>query len=222
MKKILRKIRAKFVRIGLKNTDFSIISNNCWGGVLYDYYNMQYLSPTIGIIITPKDYIKFIKNLKYYFNQELTKVDYIESHNYLFLEKEYEKHMAAQDNNDYLELANPSILNIGRLDDIEIIFLHYKTFDDAKNKWNRRVKRINFDNLIIKFNDQNDCEVIDYIEFNKLDYKNKIFFTSNDNMMLNENSYFIKKYNHFGYAVDDIFTAKKVFWKKYLNKIKSS
>lgn len=44
---------------------------------------------------------------------------------------------------------------IGKLDDIEVVFLHYKSEEEAYQKWNRRKKRINYNNLIFKFNDMN-------------------------------------------------------------------
>ena len=61
----------------LKNKNFTIISNNCWGGMIYESYNLRKDSPTIGLFIMPKDYIKFIKNLKKYF--------YVFVHLFLFL-----------------------------------------------------------------------------------------------------------------------------------------
>ena len=36
-------------RSKLNNTDFSIISNNCWGGSVYRHYGIPYLSPTVGL-----------------------------------------------------------------------------------------------------------------------------------------------------------------------------
>ena len=56
----------------LKNQNFTIISNNCWGGMIYESYNLRKNSPTVGLFIMPKDYIKFIKNLKKYLIIKLT------------------------------------------------------------------------------------------------------------------------------------------------------
>lgn len=39
----------------------------------------------------------------------------------------------------------------GLPDDVEIIFLHYPTFEEAKEKWNRRVERTNWDNIHKEF-----------------------------------------------------------------------
>ena len=44
----------------------------------------------------------------------------------------------------------------GLPDDVEIIFLHYPTFEEAKENWNRRVERINWD-IFIKNSQQNGC-----------------------------------------------------------------
>ena len=46
----------KYWRVGLadwrkkqlKSTDFTIISNNCWGGMIYESYNLPKESPTVG------------------------------------------------------------------------------------------------------------------------------------------------------------------------------
>ena len=65
--KVISHIRYK----RLKNRDFTIISNNCFAGWVYRIYNLPYLSPTVGLFIMPKDYIKLCTNLKYYMNLEL-------------------------------------------------------------------------------------------------------------------------------------------------------
>jgi uncharacterized protein (DUF1919 family) len=44
-------------------------------------------------------------------------------------------------------------------------------------KWNRRKERINLNKLIIKFNDQNDCDYEDILAFENLKFKNKVCFT---------------------------------------------
>lgn len=65
IKRLLRKIISPIKRFGLKNKKFSIISNNCWGGIVYDIFGLQYLSPTIGLFMFSDDYIRFCENLKF-------------------------------------------------------------------------------------------------------------------------------------------------------------
>ena len=44
----------------------TIISNNCWGGNVYQKFGLKYTSPTIGLFMIGEDYVKFCKNLRYY------------------------------------------------------------------------------------------------------------------------------------------------------------
>lgn len=109
---------------------------------------------------------------------------------------------------------------IGKINDIELIFVHYKNFDDAKTKWERRCKRVNFNNLVIKFNDQNLFKENNYYKFMNLNYKYKIFITGNKKFVNQENVIFLEKYQDIGYAKDDIKTSfKKINLKNYFNNI---
>lgn len=194
IKRKLKSIIAIFYRIGLKNKNFSIISNNCWGGVVYDKFALPYLTPTIGLWIPPKDFIKFCQNIDYYLNAELKQINYTESH---------VKKLLIQRKKEGRYDFDLNTLIIGRIDDIDIIFIHYNNFDDAKQKWDRRKKRINFDNLIIKLNDQNECTKENLNDFFKLNYKNKLFFTAKEKWCINKNCILIKKYIKDGYVVND-------------------
>ena len=57
--------------------------------------------------------------------------------------------------------------------------MHYKSEKEAFEKWREEKKRINWDRLIVKFNDQNNATEEDIKEFDKLDYKNKLCFIAN-------------------------------------------
>lgn len=153
----LRKKRNK----ALINKDFTIISNNCWAGMVYRRLNIQYLTPTIGLYIYPKDFIKFVTNLKYYLEIPLVMIN----------------ENASKYKNDIKILRETHYFPIGKLDDIEIIFLHYKSDSEAVEKWNRRKQRVNYDKLIIKMNDQNGCRYEDIESFFNLKWNNKIFFS---------------------------------------------
>lgn len=144
----------------LKNKDFTIISNNCWGGAIYRRYGLPYTSPTVGLMFFADEYIKFVGNLEYYLSQDLR-----------FIPKKDSKYY------DYYK-EKDRYYPIGLLDDIEVVFLHYKSEKEAYDKWNRRKARINWNNLIVKFNDQNRA-TIDHIKaFDKLPYKNKLCFVA--------------------------------------------
>ncbi len=76
IKRTLKSIR----RIGLKNKDFTIISNNCWAGAsVYKYYGLQYKTPTCGLFLFSHDFIQFVKDLKAHLDAEITEIHFKDS-----------------------------------------------------------------------------------------------------------------------------------------------
>lgn len=164
IRRIYIKKTAKFRKKKINNNNFSIISNNCWGGFVYQSYGFSYNSPTIGLFFMADDYIEFLKELRSNLNKEL-------------------KFIKPEESKWFKKIKNDKSLGtypIGKIGDIEIFFLHYKSENEAYEKWNRRKKRVNWNNLIIKFNDQNKCTEKNVIDFYNLKYKNKLFFTVKD------------------------------------------
>jgi len=145
----------------INNTDFSIICNNCWGGYIYRFFGLPYNSPTIGLYIYPKDFIKFLGELEEYLKKEI-----------IFIKPE--------DSRYYSELKRKEQLNvpIGKLGDIEIIFLHYKSEDEAREKWTRRTERVNYNNIIVKFSQMNGCTFDEMQSFELLNFKKMFMFVN--------------------------------------------
>lgn len=159
--KLKTKIMKYINRIGLKNKDFTIVSNNCWGGFVYQKFGLEYKTPFIGLFIFTPDYIELLKNFKELIFKELKFINFEQS-------KYYEE--IIKNNHIY------PIAKIG--DNIEIHFLHYKSNEEAAEKWKRRVKRINFSNILFKLSEDNLCTDKEIKEFNNLNVKHKICFTS--------------------------------------------
>lgn len=182
------------------------------GGVIYDNYGLKYLTPTIGLWIPPEDYIRFVKNLKYYLKQDIKQISWKESHVSGLLEQRKRSGLYKNRNlDDFI---------IGRIADVDVIFLHYKSFDEAREKWNRRKNRINFDNMIVKFNDQNECSREHMQEFLELEYRNKLLFTADDYFNDRDGVVYLEEYSSAGYVVNDVDKAFKIVnITKYLNSI---
>ncbi|MEY8462811.1 DUF1919 domain-containing protein [Streptococcus merionis] len=142
----------------LKNKQFTIISDNCWAGKVYQELGLPYQTPTIGLFIFSPDYLKLVKNPKYYLKNDNVELQFIKKSRYI---------------SDF-ENKYPLAL----LDDIEIHFLHYDSEEEALDKWNRRMKRIHWDNLYFKFNDNDNCTYSLMKEFDSLPYKSKVIFSS--------------------------------------------
>ena len=69
------KIRQKKI----KDKKFTIISNNCWGGIIYRNHHIPYQSPTCGLFFMAPEYIKFIYNIKDYLYNEIVEINIEES-----------------------------------------------------------------------------------------------------------------------------------------------
>ena len=72
------------------------------------------------------------------------------------------------------ELGKP----VARLDDIEVVFLHYPSPMEAAEKWARRCERINWDDVFIKFSQMNCCTEEDLRAFDAIPFRNKLCFTA--------------------------------------------
>lgn len=170
VKKILKEIRLRINKFGssfrrkklnIKNP--TIISNNCWAGIVSQYLGIKYYTPTIGLYFFSEEYIKFLERFDYYIKQKLEIID-------------------TKDSKYYDEMIKKNHQNaiVGKLDDVEIVFLHMKTGKEAIEKWNKRVKRINRRNIIFKFCEQNECSSEHIKRFENLPFKNKICFTTKE------------------------------------------
>lgn len=211
IKRKMQIVFAQVYRRGLKNYNFSIISNNCWGGAVYDMFHLPYKTPTIGLWMTADDYLCFLKNISFYFSQDLKQIEWSESHCAQLLQER------KKSGKYKFELCD---LIIGRLFDIDIVFLHYHSFEEAKEKWDRRKNRINYDNLIVKFNDQNGFQPHHFDVFENLPFKNKLFITAHNDLCGKPNVVFINEPDLDGSVKDDTIISKMPFnLKQYLNKI---
>ena len=134
IKKLLKPLYHWFVRlskwkrrIGLKCTDFTIISNNCTGGYVYQYFGVPYKTPTEGLYFTTEDYLKLLERPEYYFKHEVKLIDSQQS--------------------TLAKMGRDIHYPVGLIDDVEVYFMHYPDPKEALSKWYRRASRMNFKKL---------------------------------------------------------------------------
>ena len=156
--KVKNKIEVIINRSNLKNKEFTIISNNCWGGMVYQKFGLKYNTPTIGLFFIGEDYIKFCSRLEYYTSIELEFINFNDSKNYDLIKEQSE-------------------YPIAKLDDIEVYFMHYRSIEEAREKWNRRCERINFKNILFKISQREGYTKEFILQFSNLPWKNKIVFS---------------------------------------------
>ena len=200
LRKMLNPLLGKYRRLGLNNTNFTIISNNCWGGVIYEYYDILKNSPTVGMYFFAEEYIRFISNLKYYLNLKLEIVTYEDSR--------YK---------DVLIKKNQTACLIGKLEDVEIVLLHYYSADEAIEKWERRCKRVDYDNLIFKMSEMNLCTLEHLRAFDEFPAERKVLFVSKDYGF--KSQIVLKQWSKIGEIKDDTTRFKQhLNLKKLINK----
>ena len=133
----------------LRKSNISIIANNCWGGLAYHQLGMEFLSPFVNMFVKDEDYLKLLNDLRGYLDAEL------------------HFHKFAYEN--VLQREYPVCL----LNDIELHFNHYVIMQEVEEKWNKRVKRINWDNIFVMMFTEEESVAV---RFDKLPYENKICF----------------------------------------------
>lgn len=172
----------------LVNNDFTIISRNCVGGVIYHSLGKQFSSPTINLFMSQKDFIKFIKELEAYIKLEIK-----------------------EDKNASQTLGYP----VAKCGDLTIHFIHYKSFNEAKEKWDRRKKRINYKKIFLINTDQDDYSREIDNEYAKLPYP-KILFVHSKKQVVAPYHVYIKGFDHKPY-IGNILDRKNKFGRRYLD-----
>lgn len=154
-----RKIYHAIRRRQLRNHSVTIISDNCWGGFIHRYYHIPFNTPFIGLFITAPDFIALLEDVSQ-LSQPLRFVPSSQSR--------------WHSNYPQLKPYPVGILPSG----IEIHFLHYSSPEEAREKWNRRVSRIDWNNAIIKFADKDLCSPDLIRRFDRLPFPNKVCFSA--------------------------------------------
>lgn len=148
LEKTLRKRIVSSMRKRMNNQEFSIISSDCIGGLVYHDLQMQFKSPTINMAIPAHSFVKLCSNLKHYMDIDPVIVKSTESY------------------------------PVMKIDDVIINGIHYHSFEELRDKWNERKKRINYENVFMIFTtkdgfDETLLELIDKIPGNKVLFSNK-------------------------------------------------
>jgi uncharacterized protein (DUF1919 family) len=187
------RMRKKVIR-----KDFTIISSNCWGSKIYQDMGIQYRTPFVGCFVYAPCYIRLLKNLNEYLFSDLS---FVKESKYPIsnaLRKEY-----------------GNFYPIGVLkNDVEIHFIYSSNEKEAESKWNRRINRVNMENLFISFTDRDLCTESILEEFDNLPYPQKVVFTAKNYPHI-KSSVWIRECRNDPF-VPDLFTNAYLF-KKYFD-----
>ncbi len=139
-----------YMRKRLKNKDFTILSSNCIGGIIYHRLGLQFRSPTINLWMRQRDCMKLAAD-----------IDKYKRHKLRFVESEYSYPVA-------------------KLDDITIYFNHSADETSAADGWYRRMERINKDNIYLIIYDCEDLTNEEIMNMKKLPCKRCVLLTEKE------------------------------------------
>lgn len=139
-----------------------IISSNCTGGFIYHWLGLKFRSPFINLFLSPEEFVLMCENINDFLNTPLKEI-----------------------NTNY---SYP----VGKgYNGIQVHFMHYKSFEEAIELWNKRLSRMErtrvSNSLSEKFN--YNTEETGFIfsnwngntdllrRFDELPFNNKVVFT---------------------------------------------
>jgi len=143
--------RCREYRQRLRRRDFSIISMNCNGGILYHDLGLEFTSPTVNLFLRAEDFAKLCENLRYYMSID----EMVECHD--------------------PEVIGGRTYPIAYLGDLTLFLVHYKSVGEAQTKWNARKKRLHWDNILILNTDREGMTVELKDRFERLPYRKVMF-----------------------------------------------
>jgi uncharacterized protein (DUF1919 family) len=154
-----RQFAAQLMRRRVTNRDFTIISNDCWGGMAYEELGMRYDTPFVGLFLVLEDYMRLLRRLQFYCESKIE--------------------FAAQSRHGQINSWRETIRKqypIGVLGgEVEVHFLHYASPDEAEAKWTRRAQRIHWDNLLVKTCWHDDELMQQWLhEFDEMSFERKL------------------------------------------------
>jgi uncharacterized protein (DUF1919 family) len=148
-------------RSRLRTRTFTVISNNCFGGFVYQRYGLAYQTPTAGLFFMPDEYLRLLADPRAYFSAPLR-----------FIDPDAAPHARALRALD----ARYGTYPVARLRDVTVYFMHYATEKEAREKWERRTGRICWPRVLYKFCDQNGATPEQIAAFDALPYAHKVCF----------------------------------------------
>lgn len=180
-----RKKKITKMRELLKNRNFTIIASNCCGAILTHDLGIRFNTPTVNCFFEADDFVKFCENLPYYLSLDPV---------FLYWHEQY------------------PVCGVG---DVKIFAMHYKTAREFIDAWNRRRKRVNFDELFIMMTDRDGFHEALLERLHKIPYK-KVLFTHKKH----ERYPFVCYVKQFKNAdcVGDMFKYADIFGNRYYEK----
>lgn len=161
IKELRNRIGAKLNRIGLEHTDFTVISNDCWGQSLYREWGLPCRTPLAGSGMRADCFIRFLADIPGYLNSPLR---FIQNSRYASVNR--------------LRMRRPRwpIALLG--DDVEVHFMHMPSDEESRRVWEEGCRQVNLNRLAVKFTVDKDGAMPEHIaRFNQMRFDRKLLIS---------------------------------------------
>ncbi|MBO5136218.1 MAG: DUF1919 domain-containing protein [Clostridia bacterium] len=188
------KIRMPILRRRNENCDWTLICNNCLGGLVTHDFGQQFRSPTVNLFFPDRSFFDFVEHMEYY------------------LEKQLEDGGVNKDPQYPIGVLKGD----GEKPDILVHFMHYRDFKEASEKWNERKKRMNKNNIYVVWTFAFDNYTQeDYKRFQALPVEKKVGFVNKSELCKTyDNMYYIKGFEK-KQSLGNILQFSNLFGKRY-------
>ena len=143
-------LRRSNMRKRLSNHNITFLCPNCIGGILFHDLGLQFMSPTVNLMMTQTDFVKFVLHMDFYLAQKL----------------EFYKHEEYK-------------CTCAHLGNISIHFTHYASRYEAESKWKERAARIQPDNIFVFLEERDELTKEEILKLSELKVKGLAVFTAN-------------------------------------------
>lgn len=139
------------------NKNVCLLCNNCTGGVILHDLGLPFNTPTINMgIRNQNEFLFFVENIGNLLHEDVYELDYMKYH-----------HPAG-----YICYEGKTI---------DIVFTHYKSFEDGRKKWIERMKRVDLNHIYVLYEGPHVSE--DFLErFSMLPYKKAVLSSYNESV----------------------------------------
>ena len=145
--RIWRPVYLRRRRRQFNNHTLSVFSSNCVGGCMLHDLRARFNSPFVNLFMTTADYLTFLQDPRRYTALPL------------------------------VEIPSHTGYPLARWGDLTLHLVHYPSVAAAQAAFDRRIPRINYDNLYVILVERDGCTYEDLAAFDRLPYPHKVVFT---------------------------------------------
>jgi len=161
-KHLRNRMGATLNRMGLERTDFTVISNDCWGQALYEELGLPNRTPMIGCGMHAECFLRFLGDIPGYLAMPLRFIS-----------------VSRHGSVNRLRTRRESWPMAALGDGVEIHFLHYKTEAESQRAWEEGCRDLNLDRIAVKFTVDKDGASHKHLAmFDRLPFERKLLLSA--------------------------------------------